>query len=1082
MVTRMNDKGENPQHNLHQNSIDIDSIFRAAPVGIGMMINRIFIEANSVMCKMLGYSRKELIGQSARKLYQTEEEYQRVGKIKYEAIDKFGIGSIESQFLTKEGQIIDVYLSSVPLDPNDYSRGITFTVMDITERKNAERNIEFRLQFERLLTEISSQFINLPTEKLDKAVHDALREISKFTEVDRSYVFLFSDDLSLFNCTGLWMQENDPYSDYYNHPKSTEKIQWWLNTLKKGKVFRYTTLESIPASEEFMLSMIRDAGIKSQIDVPVFCHNKLIGFLGMVTVNQEKEWPGEHISLLKIFAEIIANVLDRKQMEDDLRQTEINLRCTLESTADGITVVDNDNNILLSSKRVLKILGIEQTKGLTLEQDKITQAVYKNFEEPEDYLKKSAEICLTTENHQGRFRLINGSIIEYYTRPLLIDGIKKGRVWSYRNITEQEKAKQAVEEITKQLRAMYEAASNIAFIITDFSDPIPNILEFSPGAENIWQYKKEEIIGKPVSILYTPDMLPEIKKRMKSFIGKNKDFTAFHTCSRKDGEVFPALVSLYPVMNDRGEVYRIVGVGFDISEQLSTEKALQESQTLSQNLIDSSPLGMLFYELNEDGDLILVGANKAADGITGINTSLQIGKTIEQAFPNLAGTEIPEQYKKTALYGEKWSKTDQFYEDDQIKGAFDIQAFQLAPRHLAVMFQDVTERKQYEVKLKAAKEKAEESDRLKSAFLANMSHEIRTPMNAILGFSELLQSDELSPDDINQYIHLINSKGKELMAIITDLIDISRMEAGDLSLYITPIDINSFLMKIISGFREEKSVISKARLSIRHNFPESESPVCHSDKLRLTQVLNNLLANALKFTSDGYIELGYELAASRINFYIKDTGIGIPANKQSVIFERFRQADDSFTRHYGGAGLGLSISSQIIEILGGKMWVESVEKQGSIFYFSLPLRNEAVKEKDTVSISRKKIPETEAVFDNKKILIAEDDSSNYLFFESMLQKSNAELLWARNGQQAIDILKEHGDTDLIIMDIRMPELDGLQATRAIRKTNRDIPIIALTAFAFAHDRENSLAAGCNEYISKPVKPGQLKNLLQKYLS
>jgi len=164
------------------------------------------------------------------------------------------------------------------------------------------------------------------------------------------------------------------------------------------------------------------------------------------------------------------------------------------------------------------------------------------------------------------------------------------------------------------------------------------------------------------------------------------------------------------------------------------------------------------------------------------------------------------------------------------------------------------------------------------------------------------------------------------------------------------------------------------------------------------------------------------------------------------------------------------------------MWVESVEKQGSIFYFSLPLRNEAVKEKDTVSISRKKIPETEAVFDNKKILIAEDDSSNYLFFESMLQKSNAELLWARNGQQAIDILKEHGDTDLIIMDIRMPELDGLQATRAIRKTNRDIPIIALTAFAFAHDRENSLAAGCNEYISKPVKPGQLKNLLQKYLS
>jgi CheY-like chemotaxis protein/anti-sigma regulatory factor (Ser/Thr protein kinase) len=280
--------------------------------------------------------------------------------------------------------------------------------------------------------------------------------------------------------------------------------------------------------------------------------------------------------------------------------------------------------------------------------------------------------------------------------------------------------------------------------------------------------------------------------------------------------------------------------------------------------------------------------------------------------------------------------------------------------------------------------------------------------------------------------------------------------------------------------KKEKVLKGKDEVQVRYRIREDAEYSVLSDKNRLRQVFNNLLGNALKFTNEGYIELGYDLMDEHVRFYVKDSGIGITPENQKVIFERFRQEDNSYTRKHGGTGLGLAISKQIVELLGGEIGVESKLDQGASFYFTLPLEQRAEPLPSGAKLDRPRY-QNNLKLAKKKILIAEDDSSNYMFLESLLRSTEAELIWARNGHQAVDIHAGRDDIDLILMDIRMPEMNGLQATEKIRSTDQGIPIIALTAFAFADDREKSMEAGCTEHLSKPVKIEDLKRVLQKYL-
>lgn len=400
------------------------------------------------------------------------------------------------------------------------------------------------------------------------------------------------------------------------------------------------------------------------------------------------------------------------------------------------------------------------------------------------------------------------------------------------------------------------------------------------------------------------------------------------------------------------------------------------------------------------------------------------------------------------------------------------------------IYRDITDRKAIEKNLIAAKNKAEESDKLKSAFLSNMSHEIRTPMNAILGFSTLLSDPSVTEEEKADFIRIIKDRGNDLMRIIDDIIDVAKIESGQIKIEIKECQVNVLLTNLMVTFNEIKRKQAKNSLILNCLPGKTEHDfTILSDGNRLRQILTNLIENALKFTEQGSVEFGYTLKNVGndpfIEFFVRDTGIGIPKEMHEVIFERFRQVDDTNTRKYGGTGLGLTISKNLVRLLGGDIRLESDRGKGTHFYITLPLQMTGEK------IIHENKPETEAKgskdWSHKKILVVEDEESNYFLLDRLLKKTGIQLVWAKNGMDAIEeCRKTH--YDLVLMDIRMPLMDGYEATQEIKKIRKDIPVIAQTAYALKGEKEKSLAAGCDNYISKPIDTRELKVILEKYLN
>ncbi|NJK95302.1 MAG: response regulator [Bacteroidales bacterium] len=383
-----------------------------------------------------------------------------------------------------------------------------------------------------------------------------------------------------------------------------------------------------------------------------------------------------------------------------------------------------------------------------------------------------------------------------------------------------------------------------------------------------------------------------------------------------------------------------------------------------------------------------------------------------------------------------------------------------------------------EGEIKSARLKAEESDRLKSAFLANMSHEIRTPLNGILGFSELLKRKNLPNDKRQFYTDIICSNGKQLLKIISDIIDISKIESGQIVIDKKECTLNSLFCELNALFIEDLKSKGKNRIELIMAIePQYQTLVSVCDEIRLKQILINLLSNAVKFTSKGSIKYGYEVKNNFIEFFVSDTGVGIKPEFQKLVFERFRQANESVSREYGGTGLGLAISKSLVEMMGGKIWVISTECQGSEFRFSLPLESSTYHE---IIYTQEKNFNGDYSWPGKKILIVEDDLPSVQLLKETLSDSLAEVMHADDGEKAIQM---HHDSkpDIILMDIRLPRINGLEAIKTIRDSDKNVAIIALTANAFVEDRNKCMLAGSNEYISKPVDRTQLLSTINKFI-
>ena len=398
-----------------------------------------------------------------------------------------------------------------------------------------------------------------------------------------------------------------------------------------------------------------------------------------------------------------------------------------------------------------------------------------------------------------------------------------------------------------------------------------------------------------------------------------------------------------------------------------------------------------------------------------------------------------------------------------------------------VTIQDQTKQNIAKQELKKAKEKAEESDKLKSAFLANMSHEIRTPMNAIVGFSKLMKKPKLAKKDQINYANYINSSANNLLKLINDIIDVAKIEAGQLSIVYKPADINKILDELHVSFEQQREQYNKKHIKIFLNKGvDTDSFIINTDPVRFQQIMINLLGNALKFIDKGFIEFGYTVVNDKLlQFYVEDTGYGIPKDKKHIIFNRFGQIIDDKVIHPGGTGLGLSITRHLVKLLGGYISFDSEVNKGSKFFFTLPyksVRKMLVDEPDKIKADLSELQ-------NIKILIVEDNEVNRILIEDIIQGNteNNTIIFAETGNQAIKI-SNNEKFDVIFMDIKLPDIDGYEVTKHIRakSINKDVPVIGLSAHAIKEFKEKSIETGMNDFISKPFSFDEIFGALSKY--
>jgi PAS domain S-box-containing protein len=731
------------------------------------------------------------------------------------------------------------------------------------------------------------------------------------------------------------------------------------------------------------------------------------------------------------------------------------------------------------------------------------------------------ETCRFTEygNVFGKYLCL-----DVYKSPIWnSEGKLIGTVGSARDITQQVIMERTLKESERKFRELFEKTNDAILILEN-----GKFIECNQAALELFGYKDyDEIIN-----LHPYELSPE-KQDTINFSDKlademikaalKKGWHRFNWIHRKkNGSEFPAEILLTTIVNEKDRK-RIHAVVRDISKRKQAENNLMKlnedlavqneeyellNEELNQNMLRLETLNEeIIKEKNiseenkdrletfintipdivcyKDGHGRWLMANDADLKLFSLDDVDYYGKTDAQlaeythpiyrdAFLTCMQTDEQAWEKNEVSHGIEIIPTidngEKYYD------VYKIPTFTPDGKRkaLAVIGRDISVLQKTKENLIEAKEKAEESDRLKSAFLANISHEIRTPMNGILGFASLLDKPDLTDDQIGDYASIIQKSGKRMLNIINDIVDISKIESGQMEIKNTEINLSETLTDLYAFFLKEAH---EKELKLVLNIPK-ESILIFADKTKLTAIITNLLKNALKYTKKGLVELGAELNENGVEIYVKDSGIGIPKGRLNAVFDRFVQADIEDKHAKEGAGLGLAISKAYAELMGGNLSVESVLGQGSTFKLALKTNSMEVKNKD--------LPLTEQ-FDYKpskslNIIIAEDESYSDTFLSIILKDIGKKIFHARTGIEVLEILKNEKNIDLILMDLKMPVMNGYIATEEIRKFNKDIIIIAQTAYALSGDRERAMNAGCNDYLSKPFTVNEVLDLLSRYFS
>jgi PAS domain S-box-containing protein len=861
-------------------------------------------------------------------------------------------------------------------------------------------------------------------------------------------------------------------------------------------------------------------------DIPIFRESGIIEKLYLEKKGEEYNGLGAEVSLecsdetvrdclVSRYYSMINNrtilwfteVTEKNHMVDDLRQSERKYRNLMENMHEGTLAIDEDGKILESNYSLRKLLGYSDDEmssksywDLTpsfwqpLEKKIIEELLEENREKKyeKEFLKKDGDLIITEVHISLREETVND----------------KKCIWMFvRDITQEKNNEKEILERELKYRTILEY-SPLPLMSEDFSALREQIMQLGDlGVEDIQKYlnKHPEVVKEmlrkvrpleasqkaleffevsstnEIAEMYknqelSDDLVTALTRLVIDFLKGDNIFEGEITSLTKNGKKKNVIIRWVLVPGHELSWDMVLVAISDLTERLAYQEQLQ----VLSSAVNNSPASVVIT--NPQGDIEYV--NPKFSEVTGYSAEEAIGQNPRI----LKSGNLPDSFYKdlwqTISRGEVWrgefenkkKNGEIFWELASITG---IKNEKGEIAYYVAIKEDITERKNTELELLRAKEKAEESDRLKTAFLANMSHEIRTPLNAIIGFTEMLRTDTLEPELREEYFAIINQSSQALLKLIDDIIDVAKIEAGHIRIIPHKVDITGLLNELYTIIQRDLSVNGKdvvARLTV----PWDKEFMISIDSFRLKQVMLNILNNAVKFTDQGEIEFGYRLKGKdTIEFFVRDTGIGIPADQHKVIFERFRQADGSSTRKYGGTGLGLWVSRNLVELMGGTIRVLSEPGRGATFLVKLPLDKDAEIPEHVPEQPADK--QTIADWRNKKILIAEDNDSNYEYLKAVLSVKKAMLVRAYDGKEALDLLRDHEDVDLVLMDIQMPVLNGYEATRLIKKFKPDLPVIAQTAYAMSEDRERIIRAGCDEYIAKPIQPRKLLSLLEKFL-
>lgn len=804
-------------------------------------------------------------------------------------------------------------------------------------------------------------------------------------------------------------------------------------------------------------------------DCEIRIKNKKGNWIWMHDKGKICEWDKEGKPFLMLGTR--QNVTARKKIEEKQKHSEEKFRIAFKTSLDAVYIAVWEDGMITEVNNVF-----EDTFGYSNEEiigkTALELGIYNKPSDRSIMISKiKADGQVKDFEFEGRKK--NGEIIHVsMSNTLYTLNANRYILGVLRDVTQQKQDAETIRKKDVEFQKLSENVPDLIFQFTRRPDGTYFVPIASAGIRNIFGCEPKDVLEdfSPIAKVLYPDdaerVIYEIEYSAKNMTPFFCEFRV-HIPGRDIQWILSR--SIPEKIADGGITW--YGFNTDITAQ---KKSSSQFETILQTTKDG------FGILDSDTGKILE-VNESYCEMLGYSKLELLNMSIMEVQMERSEEEIQVQFEKVKSSSHHSFETRHKTKNGKhIDVDLSVTFSELDGGRIFIFARDISRRKLAEKELLEAKDQAEESDRLKSAFLANMSHEIRTPMNGILGFANLLKTPNLSGQEQQEYIDIIEKSGARMLNIINDIVDISKIEAGLMKIEMINTNVNKDLKEICEFFKQE---VEAKGMKLIFRSPESaDEVIIDTDREKLFAIFTNLIKNAIKYCQEGTIEVGYTKLntqnQSELLFYVKDTGDGIPKNRQEAIFERFIQADITDKKALQGAGLGLAITKSYVEMLRGKIWVESEEGRGSTFYFTLPYTAPDGAMKIAPSVTSIHVSQP---IKNLKILIAEDDEVSRIILNRILNPMAKEIITATTGLEAVEAYRNNPDIDLILMDIRMPDLNGYEATQKIRQFNKEVVIIAQTACALVGDREKALTSGCNEQITKPIDKESLKNLIHKYL-